>query len=240
MAPALCIADARIWEPEWLRVQTFRLNPGARRFRFVQFTDVHFKGDRAWLGEVIRRINSLSPDFACFTGDLIEEAQHFDAAVEELAKLRMPLFAVPGNHDHWSRADFAPMAALCQQTGGAWLEDRHTTAAGGRVAIIGVDRWPARCVAAPGLFNLLLCHYPAQANDLGGRRYDLMLAGHSHGGQVRLPLIGPLITPSRTAGYNLGWYDTPAGRLYVNPGIGTLGSFNVRFNCRPELTVFEA
>jgi hypothetical protein len=81
-------------------------------------------------------------------------------------------------------------------------------------------------------------HYPAWAKKLGGQKFDLMLAGHSHGGQVRIPFYGALITPFGVDGYDLGFYQTPAGPLYVNPGIGWY-YVNARFNCRPEITVIE-
>jgi hypothetical protein len=73
---------------------------------------------------------------------------------------------------------------------------------------------------------------------LGQLEFDLILAGHSHGGQVRLPLFGPIVEPSRIGKYDQGLFQTPAGPLYVNPGIGYC-LYNARFNCRSELTVFE-
>jgi uncharacterized protein len=79
-------------------------------------------------------------------------------------------------------------------------------------------------------------HYPGMANELKGRRFDLILAGHSHGGQVRLPFVGALILPHGVGPYDFGYYDTPAGPLYVNAGIGTY-RIPVRWNCRPEITV---
>jgi predicted MPP superfamily phosphohydrolase len=65
-----------------------------------------------------------------------------------------------------------------------------------------------------------------------------MLAGHSHGGQVRLPFYGALVIPFGVDDYELGRFDTPAGPLYVGAGIGTF-YLDVRFNCRPELTLIE-
>jgi predicted MPP superfamily phosphohydrolase len=85
----------------------------------------------------------------------------------------------------------------------------------------------------------LLTHYPAQVDKLGARKFDLVLAGHSHGGQLRLPLFGSLIVPAYVGEYDMGLFQTPAGPLYVNPGIGYLGPFDFRFNCRPEITVIE-
>jgi hypothetical protein len=67
---------------------------------------------------------------------------------------------------------------------------------------------------------------------------DLILAGHSHGGQVRLPFIGATLLPFWVDGYVRGWYDTPAGPLYVNVGLGT-AALPLRFLCRPEIAVFD-
>ena len=75
-------------------------------------------------------------------------------------------------------------------------------------------------------------------NNLPAESFDLILAGHSHGGQVRLPVFGPLLVPFGVEGYDAGLYDTPAGPLYVNVGIGTF-MLPVRFWCRPELAVIE-
>ena len=84
----------------------------------------------------------------------------------------------------------------------------------------------------------MLIHYPEGADKLGKTKLDLILAGHSHGGQVRLPFYGPLILPFGVGTYDLGLFQTPAGPLYVNAGIGYF-YVNVRFNCGPEITVFE-
>ena len=109
---------------------------------------------------------------------------------------------------------------------------------GGAINLMGLDRLPARFTTDAAKFNLLLVHYPVWADLLGGLRCDLALAGHSHGGQVRVPFYGAVITPSLTGRYDMGMFDTPAGPLYVNPGIGTF-HLDVRFNCRPEVTLFE-
>ncbi len=82
-------------------------------------------------------------------------------------------------------------------------------------------------------------HYPAWVEKFATQKFDLLLAGHSHGGQVRLPFFGPLYVPFGVEQYDLGRFETKAGVLYVNPGIGWF-PWPIRFNCRPEITVFEA
>lgn len=67
---------------------------------------------------------------------------------------------------------------------------------------------------------------------------DAVLAGHSHGGQARLPLIGPLVTPFGVGKYDLGRFQTPSGPLYVRAGVGWF-DLNIRFRCRPEITGIE-
>jgi hypothetical protein len=80
-------------------------------------------------------------------------------------------------------------------------------------------------------------HYPLMAERVTNK-FDLMLAGHSHGGQVRIPFFGALMVPYWVGRYEIGMFQLPAGPLYMNPGIGWL-STPIRFNCRPEITVFE-
>ena len=70
------------------------------------------------------------------------------------------------------------------------------------------------------------------------QKFDLMLAGHSHGGQVRIPLYGPIFVPFGVDEYVKGSFSTESGPLYVHPGIGWF-PWPIRFNCRSEITVFE-
>jgi predicted MPP superfamily phosphohydrolase len=207
----------------------------------MHLTDVHHKGDRAYLEAVVRRVNALSPDFVCFTGDLIEETRHLAEALEVLAGIKSPMYGVPGNHDYWSKAPFEDIAKCFAGTGGAWLLDQQRVTGDGKFSVIG-----ATCLSAhqppiranPATRNILLMHYPAWVKQAGQQRYDLMLAGHSHGGQVRIPFYGAVIVPFGVGEYVLGLFNTAAGPLYVNPGIGWF-PVPIRFNCRPEITVFE-
>ncbi len=238
-APFVVAADGFGLEPRWLATRRLKLCDGTPKLRLVHFTDIHHKGNKALLESVVKRINALSPDLVCFTGDIVEEAKHLPEALQILSGIKSPVYGIPGNHDYWSNADFAPTAKCFEATGGGWMENGSLDAAGGKVHLIGWARGTTQNQPSrPGAKNILLMHYPAWIEGLNGSKYDLVLAGHSHGGQVRLPFFGPLIVPFDTGKYSLGLFRTASGPFYVSSGIGWF-YLNVRFNCRPEIMVIE-
>jgi uncharacterized protein len=236
--PVVLTAHALGVEPEWIKVRKVRIGQPTSPVRVVHFTDLHFKGDNEYLESVVRKINALAPDAVCFTGDIIEEAEWLEPALKLLAGIKAPLVGVPGNHDHWSGADFGPVRTMFARTGGAWLENKVLDLPSLGIHFAGVDRMPANFPPVPGRKNIVLTHYPEWADLLGEHQYDLVLAGHTHGGQIRLPFYGAMVVPFSTGKYEMGLFQTKAGPLYVNPGIGYF-YLNIRFNCRPEITVLE-
>ena len=239
-APFGAVAHARWLEPTWLEVRQLRIGDRQPTHRLVHFTDLHYKGDRAYVEGVVNRINSVSPDFVCFTGDIMEDVKFLPEALEILSGIKSPLFGVPGNHDYWSRAPFDKIAKCFAATGGAWLLDQQRVTAGG-LNIVGVTCMfsaPLQPLLNPATKHILLMHYPAWIKRQADSTFDLALAGHSHGGQVRIPLCGAVIVPSGVGEYDLGLYQTQAGPLYVSSGIGWY-HLPVRFNCRPEIVLIE-
>ncbi len=237
--PLGAVAHSFAVEPSWLAARHVQLGSSTRVHRLVHFTDVHYRGDRAYLEKVVAAINALEPNLVCFTGDLVEDAEFVPEALEVLRLVRAPLFGVPGNHDYWAKVDFDTIAESFARTGGKWLMDESALTCQGAVNVIGATCNHSPAVApVPGVKNVLLFHYPAWAEKLSGVRLDVMLAGHSHGGQVRLPGYGPLLVPFGVHRFDRGLYQTISGPLYVNPGIGYFYC-NVRFCCRPEVTLIE-
>jgi hypothetical protein len=171
---------------------------------------------------------------------LVEKAAFLDGALEGLSGIQAPLYGVPGNHDFVARLDFRVVDACFRATGGGWLENRSMRTPDGRANLIGTacNEGVAQSRVVPGVKNILLMHFPIYVKKIEARNLDLILAGHSHGGQVRLPWVGALVLPDGVGEYDLGLYATVAGPMYVNPGLGYL-HFNVRFNCRPEITLIE-
>jgi uncharacterized protein len=234
--PAVASVHARLVEPRRLRVTQLQTGKNAQ-CRFVHFSDFHYRGDETYVADVVATINELKPDFACFTGDLVEDKAFAPEALSLIGRIKVPVYGNPGNHDYWSGASFPDYERAFAATGGAWLVDRSIIVPKHDLEIHGMARVGIHAFKTPlAKRRLLLMHYPAMADTLG-TRFDLILAGHSHGGQIRLPFYGPLIIPTGVGRYDLGSFETPNGPLYVNAGIGTLSSLPVRWNCRPEITV---
>ncbi|MEY2465667.1 MAG: uncharacterized protein QOD03_188 [Verrucomicrobiota bacterium] len=239
--PLAVFGDARWMEPNWVKVRRLRLTASKPSHRFVHFTDLHHKGEGDYAQKVVEIINSLKPDFVCFTGDLVEDKKFLTEALKILSGIKAPLYGVPGNHDYWSRAPFNEIAACFAATGGAWLLDEQRLIAQDKVNLIGLHclySSPALQPVKPGVKNILLMHYPAWVKKLNGQKFDLLLAGHSHGGQVRIPFYGSVLVPFGVDEFDMGLFQTASGPLYVNPGIGWF-PVRVRFNCRPEITLIE-
>ena len=232
--PAVLGADSAAFETTAVRLRTLKHGPG--NCRFVHFSDFHYKGDADYAAEVVARINKLGPDFVCFTGDLVEEARFAPDAFGFIRKIAAPVYGTPGNHDFQSGVPHAHFCEAFTATGGAWLSDDSILLGEHDLELVGFGRGGVHAFKEPRASRqILLLHYPQVANGLKCR-FDLILAGHSHGGQVRLPLVGALVLPRGVGRYEQGYYETPGGPLYVNAGIGTY-RIPLRWNCPPELTL---
>jgi predicted MPP superfamily phosphohydrolase len=129
-APVATVADAKWIEPTRLKVRRLRIGDGRSAYRLVHFTDLHYKGDRAYAESVVKTINSFSPDLVCFTGDIMEHTQFLPEALEILSGIKSPMFGVPGNHD-FSRSSAnalrPPAGPGCLTNDGMWLTGRSTS-----------------------------------------------------------------------------------------------------------------
>jgi predicted MPP superfamily phosphohydrolase len=237
--PAAAGLEAGWLEPTSLRLTRLGLRE-QRGCRFLHFSDFHYKGDARYAAEVVAAINALSPQFVCFTGDLVEDRRFARAALEFIRQIRVPVYGSPGNHEYTSGISFSRIEEAFAATGGAWLADRCIVLPKHDLELVGLGiKGFGEMKRLPASRHFLLVHYPAMADRLEGNRFDLILAGHSHGGQVRLPFFGSLILPRGVGAYDCGYYETAGGPLYVNVGVGTY-SLPIRLNCRPELTLVSA
>ena len=196
--PAAAGLDARFAEPTWPRVTHFDLHPQPT-CRFVQFSDLHYKGDADYVASVVRQINALAPEFVCFTGDLVEDRRFAPAALDFIRQIERPVYGCPGNWDYGSGADFREYEKAFAATGGAWLEDRSIVLPKHDLELIGMGlRGVHQLGEAQAERRLLLIHYPIQADRLDGRRYDLILAGHSTAARCACPFTARRSCPTES------------------------------------------
>jgi hypothetical protein len=227
-------------EPERLRIIRNPLKIAGPAMRFVHFSDLHFRGETVLTRKVIDEIRRFRPLFTCFSGDLIDNADHKEGAFTFIRSLNCPVYGVPGNHDYRSGVPFKEFAAAFSSTGGAWLENENLLVPGTGLEVVGLAAYDNQTIA-PRLSEkrILLTHFPQAVDRIGDATFAAILAGHSHGGQVRLPLYGSLYLPPGVGRYDLGSFQTPVGPLHVTAGIGTSG-LPVRFCCPPELSLYQS
>ncbi len=240
----LLCAYAALVEPAWIRIVHVTL-ADSPSLMLVHVTDLHHKGDKRYLDKVVEHINAVEPDVVCITGDLVEESRYLEPVLDAIEQIQVPTFAVPGNWEHWSALDLSVVNEACMKTGGMLLVNSSARFRESSV-VVGIDNISTGHANVEKAFAdvrdddrvIFLTHCPVGIEMLGERRVSLALAGHSHGGQVRLPIIGALYTIDNVGRYDRGYFDTANGPLYVNPGLGT-SVVPMRFLCRPEITVIS-
>ena len=227
---------------------------GAPPLRLVLIADVHVAGPDmppARLGRIVDRINRLSPDIVLIAGDLVSDKRtatryySHDEAIAPLAALRprIAALAVLGNHDHWRDASAARRALA--RAGIRLLANQAVQV--GPVAVGGLDDdftgradLPATVAALRRLSGprLILSHSPDPFPDLGPDIF-LMLAGHTHCGQIAPPLIGPVSTMSRYGRrYACGLVAEGGRTLIVSAGLGT-SVLPLRLGAVPDMWLVE-
>lgn len=222
--------------------------------KLLQFSDVHLGHyyELSRFRHTIKKINELQPDIVLFTGDLLDEPNkypHIDAVANELSRIHAPLgkFSIYGNHDHGGYGTEI-YRYIMEKSGFQMLVNEHVLIKRQNesfIAIAGVDdmmlgkpNFSDMIKSIPdSTYTIVLLHEPDGAIQMSRYPAHLQLSGHSHGGQVQLPFIGPLITPPLSETYYEGFYQIHHLTLYVNRGLGTT-RIPLRFLSPPELTVF--
>ncbi len=225
-----------------------RLEPALDGLSIVHLSDFHFTGRvaKVYFEEVIQRANRLEADIVAVTGDLVDKDAYIDWIPETLGRLRARhgVYFILGNHD--TKVDVDRLRkVLCDSglvdLGGRWVQVEIR----GKPVILAGNELPWIAPAADmtgcpprtpgsGPLRIILSHSPDQLDWAQSQDADLLLAGHTHGGQIRFPLIGPILTPSRTGvTYSSGLFYAPPTIMHVTRGVS--GEFPVRLNCPPEM-----
>jgi uncharacterized protein len=227
--------------------------------KMVLFSDTHlgFQYNLSQFEKLMNKINSLSPDIILFTGDLMDEPNkyvHSQKIIPLLNILKAPLgkYCIYGNHDHGGYGTDI-YSSIMKDSGFIVLLNEAKPLKlldGSTIYIIGIDdamlgkpSFETALKDVPGdSYKILLSHAPDLCDQALFHDIDLQLSGHSHGGQIKIPFAGALVTPPYAEKYTEGMYKiaSPSHEitLYVNRGIGTT-RLPFRFLSKPELTVFQ-
>jgi predicted MPP superfamily phosphohydrolase len=219
--------------------------------RIAQISDLHLPGNRGAARATLEEVTRERPEIVVLTGDLIERRSALRQLTEFMGEVRAPLATVGvlGNWEDYSGATDSEIRVAYRKAGAELLVNQHTVvpAGGARLALVGVDDpvtgspdlATARAGIPDGIEELLLVHAPGyvEPRPPGAETPPAMvLAGHTHGGQIRIPLL-PAFTPTGSGRFVEGWYRDTFAPLYVSRGVGTV-TLRARFRCPPELPIF--
>lgn len=256
-------AYTRLAEPQWLRVarHEVKLAGTGVPLRLVQLSDLHASAvvSLEFIADAVALAIAQRPDLIALTGDFVTDTSSTPHGYAEvLARLAAaaPTFACLGNHDGgvWGphmqhNPTVEPVLNLLRRAGIPCLvnESAELTVRGRKLQLIGLgDLWCAMCLPSEafgrtpprgGATRLVLNHNPDAKDLLREHDWDVLLCGHTHGGQLRLPFFGTPFAPVRDKRYVEGLHRWENRWLHVTRGVGNL--HGVRFNCRPEVSVID-
>ena len=222
----------------------------------MQISDIHVgnRFDYQYIIDSFKKAQKLNPDFVVYTGDYVsydneEQFEQLKEVCKHTVKGKFGTFGVLGNHDYghnWEEQNVAnKITAILENAGISILSNQQKEQNG--LNFIGLDDYwglnfnPEKVMQNINhqKANLVLCHNPDVCDlDVWNNYKGWILAGHTHGGQVKPPFLNPLILPVKNKKYSAGKIDLNDGRtLYINRALGHL--WQVRFNVRPEITIFQ-
>lgn len=248
-------------EPELLTVRHLTVKDNQLKgLKVVLISDLHAKiYQRQKLKRIVDKVNKQNPDIILNTGDFVSaEYKQSSMPIEEIAQILSGLkakygsYAVLGNHDWWEGGERIERELEKNGTDVLGNENTYIKVNGKKVYIVGVEDMTTRNInlgkALKNVFSpaILITHspdlYPILLEPKNSRKFknvNLVLAGHTHGGQVVIPFIGPVIVPSAfDKKYAYGMFEENGKKMFVTRGIGT-SILHVRFNCLPEIVVIN-
>ncbi|MBI1912203.1 MAG: metallophosphoesterase [Deltaproteobacteria bacterium] len=247
------VIEPRKIKVEEVPVKIKGLAPEFNNFTICQITDIHHSPivGLEYIDNVVKTANNLKPDLTVLTGDYIdEEKKYMEPVIKSLSSLKAKhgIISILGNHDHFIGKEYA--AKVIESHNIPLLENAHRLIekGGSALCIAGVkDFWedsPDIALALKGVDReiprVVLSHHPDYSEFVSKQeRVDLVLSGHTHGGQVRLPFgYAPIVPSSYGQKYSGGLVQNGESQTYVSRGVGVV-MIPVRINCPPELTLIR-
>lgn len=206
-------------------------------------TDLHTDGLGTLEKKLIDSLRSQKPDVIVITGDIATPGGTAKGYQDVLSELKAPLgvYFVQGNWEYWEPVK--KLGQIFNEAGIVDLTNKHFQIKD-NLWLVGLDDELAGSPTVSSYEGvpaeakvISIFHSPALFNSIESKT-NLAFAGHSHGGQIRIPFIGALWTPQGTDRYVSGWFEEGHAKMYVSRGIGT-SILPIRFNCRPEVAFIK-
>ena len=244
---SLCLLYSRFIATKGLKVKEYKvvnskITDSYHGLKIIHLTDIHY-GSTIYekeLNNIVDKVNEIQPDIVVMTGDLIDERLSYDKdiIINCLSKIEAKLgkFAVSGNHD----IPLDDYNYIIKESGFTSLDNKYEliySKSNEPIIISGIgygdedigikteqfDKYISELKTddIKPIYSILLVHEPDTVDNLDLNKYDLILAGHSHAGQVRLPIIGKLYTPEGAKKYYDEYYKINNTDLYISSGLGT-------------------
>ena len=250
-----------IFEPnniqiERISVKIENLPESFDNIKIVHLTDFHSDGFSKREKRVLKILENIDPDLIFITGDFIDHSSKDLESCEKFwselsGRYQGKVFGVLGNHEHWIKSpNITAIEGLLEKNGIPILNNENKKIFQGDefIYLLGVDDPDSKKDDLPkamigteeNISKILLAHSPDIIDNLQGEKVDLILAGHTHGGQIVIPFVKPFWVPTENHGkYVSGLFRVNDTNLYVNRGIGLSPALPIRFNCSPEITVIK-
>ncbi len=251
---AITVCYAFFIEPNQLKTE--EVNISSKKLKepvsIAVFADTHFGAGYKLenFDKVIAKINEKEVDYVIFTGDLIDNYQNYKKNTSIISskllniKAKKGKYAVFGNHDYGGGAQNY-YKSIMNKGGFEVLINQSVSFSKNNLKLIGVDDFLIGYGNSSivnkensNTYNLVICHEPDVFDNFNKDKVDLMVSGHSHGGQVNIPYLKDKILPALGSKYTYGEYKNNNSLLYVNPGLGTT-KINARLFAKPEITFFN-
>ena len=222
----------------------------AGELRIMQLSDIHMCDDPAQLASIVTQVRDAGPHLIVIAGDTLntrnETLDPLQELFSRLAELGIPMYAVLGNHDHWS-GDLPQLVELYARHGIKLIDNEHEVITGefGSFTLVGAgDAYTDHAhldralKGAPGGFRFLLTHSPEILPQLEKADIDYAVCGHTHGGQVAMPFIGAIYVPGQGffPKYSRGRYQVGRAALYIDSGVGVTG-MKLRFMVQSQIVL---
>ncbi|QNK64991.1 metallophosphoesterase [Pedobacter sp. PAMC26386] len=253
----LLVSDAFWFEKAFIETNEFHLNkkPGhTPGIKVIQVSDLHLKSITGSLKTLADKISDSNPDLIFLTGDAIDDAGKLNVlgAFLKLLGTKIKKVAILGNWEYWSKVDLNALNSLYKSYNCDLLinEANQYTFREKTILVTGVDDYvggksditSALTQFKPSDYHVILNHCPEYSDVMASsldksNQADLILSGHTHGGQINILGIAPFL-PQGSGQYINGWYEVGETKMYVSKGIGT-SMFPIRFGSRAEIAVFH-